>query len=146
MRNMFSVFWFSLSKISAYKSNNIFFLPVYTTLLCISYPAWIHQYDNTAANTVWKKKSALIVYWLVGFPLHCIYFPHPTSTFSVFAAEIYLGPKGKHIPQLSVVQSLTITAPPSPLWLPKHPARSEKQAVQAVWPVFCSDLASQPDQ
>ncbi|KAG7238750.1 hypothetical protein INR49_031266 [Caranx melampygus] len=30
------------------------------------------------------------------------------------SAEIFLGPKGKHIPPLTVVQSLTITVPPSP--------------------------------
>lgn len=32
----------------------------------------------------------------------------------LFAAEIFLGPRGEHIPPLTVVQSLTIADPPSP--------------------------------
>lgn len=36
--------------------------------------------------------------------------------------------------------------PPISLWLPKRPERSERRAVQAVWAMFCGDLAAQPDQ
>lgn len=75
---------------------------------------WTQQYQKTAANTIWKNNITFVVYSQVGFPFRFISFPHPTSTRSVFAAEIVLGPKGRHIPSLTVVQSLTITVPPHP--------------------------------
>lgn len=50
---------------------------------------------------------------------HCLasfYSPPPPtiSSLSLFAAEIFLGPKGKHIPTFTIEQSLTIAVPPSP--------------------------------
>lgn len=97
------------------------FIKMITTALRSS--PWIPWYQNTAVNIIWERKSTFIVYSPLGFASlsFSFLFPYPTSTRSVFAAEIFLGPKGKHIPSLTVVQSLTITVPPSPLWLPKRP-------------------------
>lgn len=105
-----------------------------TTFAVLLLP-WTRQYQNTAANIIQRENSTFIVSSLVGFPFPFI----SLSTLCVFAAEIFLGPKGKHIPSLTVVQSLTITVPPSPLGLPKHPQCSERQAVQAVWAMFCGE-------
>lgn len=48
-------------------------------------------------------------YTLVSFSFFSFFLPQ-----HLFAAEIFLGPRGEHIPLLTVVQSLTIADPPSP--------------------------------
>lgn len=62
--------------------------------------------QNTAASITWGKK--VCSYTLVSFSFFSSFYLY------LFAAEIFLGPRGEHIPPLTVVQSLTIADPPSP--------------------------------
>lgn len=100
----------------------------------------VHKTDrlsNTAVGVTWKKRTTVL--------FHLVFF----SSFlpqRLFAAEIFLGPGGEHIPPLTVVQSLTIADPPSPLRLPRFSERSERQAVQTVWTMFCGESAALPEQ
>lgn len=67
----------------------------------------VHKTDrlkNTAVCITLKREPQFCFIWFLFFllPQH------------LFAAEIFLGPRGEHIPPLTVVQSLTIADPPSP--------------------------------